>query len=359
MVVTPVGGAAVTTDYVVDTAGGLSHVVAEVRGGAVEALYVRAGGMLLSEIRGTTVRYPEAEGIGSVRSLLDGAGVQTDTWRYTAFGEETARSGTNANPYQFAGERNVGAVGLYQNRARWLGTSVGAFVSVDPLLRETASPYGYAHAEPIGNSDSTGLFGENIPAIAPSIRGFKERTQVGSSSGGTGGIFELWCRNADAQYIANNVPILGLLAQMYDARHCGVRIRYLVKEGDAPSYTPFQSEDILIQLSDFEDRPGFDQWPFGPARGKIKRNPWTGPDSNTGFSSNMWVTEAADWIAGFGPGERQLRALQTARVLENNLPVYALFTGPNSNTFARIVISSGARAPRPTNTPGWDAVWPP
>ncbi|MDX2022506.1 MAG: Calx-beta domain-containing protein, partial [Deltaproteobacteria bacterium] len=51
--VTPAGGgAAVVTDFVVDTHGGLSHIVAEVGGsGAVSAVYVRAGDMLLEELR--------------------------------------------------------------------------------------------------------------------------------------------------------------------------------------------------------------------------------------------------------------------------------------------------------------------
>ena len=43
----------VGTDLLVDTSGGLSHVVAEIdSSGAVTAVYVRAGDMLLEEIRG-------------------------------------------------------------------------------------------------------------------------------------------------------------------------------------------------------------------------------------------------------------------------------------------------------------------
>jgi len=172
MVVTPVGGgAAVATDFVVDTAGGLSQVLAEVRGGVVDALYVRAGDMLLSEIRGSDVRYPEAEGIGSVRSLTDATGAQTDTWRYTAFGEEVARSGTDAFPYQFAGERNVAAVGLYQNRARWLSTGVGAFVSVDPLERDTQVAYRYAESNPSRMTDPTGAFSVGEAGMVVAIIG--------------------------------------------------------------------------------------------------------------------------------------------------------------------------------------------
>jgi RHS repeat-associated protein len=157
-VTTPPGGAAVATDYVVDTQGGLSHIVAEVNGaGSVSAVYVRAGDMLLEEIRGGVPKYFEAEGIGSVRSLLDASGAVTDTWRYTAFGEELTHTGTGVNPYRFAGERYVGEVGLYQSRARWLDTGRGAFVSVDPLLRGTGTPYSYADQGPTFKTDPSGL----------------------------------------------------------------------------------------------------------------------------------------------------------------------------------------------------------
>jgi RHS repeat-associated protein len=92
----------------------------------------------------------------------------TDTWRYTAFGEELTHTGAGLNPYRFAGERYVGEVGLYQNRARWLDTGRGAFVSADgygaPAVAvdgDVTTPsrpfdYVYAGARPIGSIDPTG-----------------------------------------------------------------------------------------------------------------------------------------------------------------------------------------------------------
>jgi RHS repeat-associated protein len=161
MSVTPVSGPPSVVDYVVDTSGGLSHVVAEVTGGAVGVVYVRAGDMLLEEIRGGVPKYFEAEGIGSVRSLLDAGGARTDTWTYSAFGEGLGQTGTSAQPYQFAGERNVALAGLYQNRARWLSTSKGAFLSSDPLrgfdaYPLTQLPYSYGGLMPTTASDPTG-----------------------------------------------------------------------------------------------------------------------------------------------------------------------------------------------------------
>jgi hypothetical protein len=52
----------VATDLLVDTSGGLSHVVAEIDGsGTVTALYVRAGDMLLEEVRGAVAKMYEAD----------------------------------------------------------------------------------------------------------------------------------------------------------------------------------------------------------------------------------------------------------------------------------------------------------
>jgi RHS repeat-associated protein len=122
---------------------------------------VRAGDMLLEEVRGGVAKMYEADGLGSVRGLLDATGATTDTWSYTAFGETLSQSGTDGNPYQFAGERLVDSVGMYQNRARWLDTRTGRFVSVDPAEGNqqeptTFQPYLYGANAPTTLTDPTG-----------------------------------------------------------------------------------------------------------------------------------------------------------------------------------------------------------
>jgi RHS repeat-associated protein len=153
-VVTPSGGTAQTTDLLVDTSGGLSHVVAEVdASGTVSVVYVRAGDMLLEEIRGGVAKMYEADGLGSVRSLLDVSGAKTDAYTYEAFGSTLSSIGTDENPYRFAGERFVCEVGMYQNRARWLDTGVGRFTTYDHRF---PTGYVYTHADPVNYSDPTG-----------------------------------------------------------------------------------------------------------------------------------------------------------------------------------------------------------
>jgi hypothetical protein len=54
---------------------------------------------------------------------------------------------------------------MYQNRARWLDTGTGSFVSVDPLADLTGIPYVYAHADPLDRIDATGLADYNISSL--------------------------------------------------------------------------------------------------------------------------------------------------------------------------------------------------
>jgi RHS repeat-associated protein len=165
----------VGVEYLVDTSGGLSHVVAEVdSAGAVSVLYVRAGDMLLEEIRGGVAKMYEADGLRSVRGMLDASGARTDTWSYEAFGTTLSSTGTSANPYRFAGERFVGDVGMYQNRARWLDTRTGRFASVDPAEGQdrtpvTFRPFLYGAASPVSMADPTGLFFGGVSQVVLAV----------------------------------------------------------------------------------------------------------------------------------------------------------------------------------------------
>jgi RHS repeat-associated protein len=142
--ITTKNGLSVIRNYLVDTEGGLSHVVAETDyDGELVALYVRAGDELLAEIfpsprRGEgqgegAVRYYHPEGIGSIRVLTDTSAAVTDTYSYTAFGEPLSRTGTDPNPYQYTGEPRDSVTGLNYHRARWLDMGVGRFISSDSL----------------------------------------------------------------------------------------------------------------------------------------------------------------------------------------------------------------------------------
>jgi len=181
--VTPAGGGTATTaNYLVDTTGNLSQVVAESDGtGALTAIYVRANDELLAVLRptGTTTwatRCVHADGLGSIRVLTDETGTVTDTRGYEAFGTRNVTAGNDPLAFGFAGESFESLSKLAYHRARWMDPRVGRFVAMDPLLQEAPSnadldidnalsaatwarllPYSYGHDDPANFVDPSGM----------------------------------------------------------------------------------------------------------------------------------------------------------------------------------------------------------
>jgi RHS repeat-associated protein len=165
-------GTTTVVDYLVDTLGPLSQVVAETTtaGGGAAALssyYVR-GDDLLAVIRpGATEgawvsRFYHADGLGSIRVLTDEGGAVTDRYAFTAFGELLEHHGEDPTAYLFAGEQLDPNSGFYYNRARWLDPGVGRFASSDPWLGTQWDPsslhkYLYVSNNPESTTDPSGL----------------------------------------------------------------------------------------------------------------------------------------------------------------------------------------------------------
>jgi len=102
-----------------------------------------------------------ADGIGSIRALTDEAGNVTDRFEYDAYGVELSHTGSDPQPYRFAGEPFDQASQLAYHRARWMDPRVGRFVGMDPFGGSSFDPpslhrYVYANADPVGHLDPTG-----------------------------------------------------------------------------------------------------------------------------------------------------------------------------------------------------------
>jgi len=165
--VTAPDGTTTAKNYLVDTSGGLSQVVAEYDDtGQVNAFYVRGDQLLaLGRPGAGETRYFHGDGVGSIRLLTDETGTITDRYAYTAFGVELEHTGSDPQPYRFAGEPFDPNNGFYYHRARWMDPSVGRFVSMDPFegfLTEPATLHRYVYAmnRPVGVVDPSGLFGQ-------------------------------------------------------------------------------------------------------------------------------------------------------------------------------------------------------
>jgi len=100
-------------------------------------------------LRGTTKSFYEADGLGSITSLSNSAGVLAQTYTYDSFGNETASSGSLTNFFRYTGREFDTETNLYYDRARYLDPSTGRFLSEDPL-RFAAGPnfYPYVRNEP-------------------------------------------------------------------------------------------------------------------------------------------------------------------------------------------------------------------
>ena len=127
------------------------------------ACLTRGGDGLIAMDRGGVKSWYLYDGHGSVRMLANGAGQTTDTWTYDAWGETTSRTGVTENDYLYAGERFDRTTELYQLRARYLDPKTGTFLSLDPYQGNRHDPqslhkYMYANANPVNNTDPTGMW---------------------------------------------------------------------------------------------------------------------------------------------------------------------------------------------------------
>jgi RHS repeat-associated protein len=183
-------GTATAVDYLVDTSGALSQVVAETSSAALGALYVRGDDLLAVMRPGETAgtwksRFYHADGLGSIRGLTDESGAVADRYSFTAFGELLEHTGEDNNAYLFAGESLDPNSGFYYNRARWMDPAVGRFASTDPFQGRIFDPaslhkYLYASANPANFVDPTGR--ENLPSMLAALA-INARLAVGTVLG--------------------------------------------------------------------------------------------------------------------------------------------------------------------------------
>jgi RHS repeat-associated protein len=182
--VTPPTGPPTVINDLVDTSGRLSHVVAETdESGLLKAFYVRGDDLLAvmrplvpvpEAVADWRTRFVHADGSGSIRRLTDESAAITDGYTYTAFGELLAHTGTDPQPYAFAGEPYDPNTRFSYNRARWLDPSTGRFLAMDTFAGTDEDPaslhkYLYVGANPLNLVDPTGHVGEGGLAGTTSV----------------------------------------------------------------------------------------------------------------------------------------------------------------------------------------------
>ena len=104
-----------------------------------------------------TVLFYQTDQLGTTRLLTDGAGVVRGSFSYDAYGNSVGSTGSYSTPLNYAGQYRDAEFGLIYLRARYYDPATGQFLSRDPMVASTRSPYGYVGGNPLNGTDPTGL----------------------------------------------------------------------------------------------------------------------------------------------------------------------------------------------------------
>ncbi len=153
----------VTTNYTLDQAAGLPHVLSD---GTNSYLY---GNGRIAQYGDTGPEYFLTDGLGSVRQLVDNSGAVILTKNYQPFGEGLNHVGNEYSSYGFTGEM-TDLTGLIYLRARYYAPQSGRFLTKDVWPGEYTKPlslngWNYVAANPINRVDPTGLFPNNCDTL--------------------------------------------------------------------------------------------------------------------------------------------------------------------------------------------------
>jgi RHS repeat-associated protein len=154
------------TNYLYDGSSSIEELDAS---GGVLARYVQGGSIdePLSMQRAGANSFFSADGLGSITSLTNAAGLIAETYSLDSFGKQTASTGSLSNPFQYTGREFDSETGLYYYRARYYDLSTGRFLSEDPLKFYGGSPnfYSYVGSSPVNSVDPAGKSKEDVDAL--------------------------------------------------------------------------------------------------------------------------------------------------------------------------------------------------
>jgi RHS repeat-associated protein len=112
----------------------------------------------LAMLRSSATSYYNADGLGSITSLANGAGALTQTYSFDSFGKQLTSSGSLTNPFQYTGREFDAETSLYFYRARYYDTATGRFLREDSLrFRSGVNFYSYVRNSVLNNNDPYGL----------------------------------------------------------------------------------------------------------------------------------------------------------------------------------------------------------
>ena len=154
---TPTGGGATTQTFVWDTNRSIPALLMD-----SDSAYIYGPGSTPIEqvsLSGGTVRYLLSDLLGSVRGVVSSTGTLTASTAYDAWGNpETSGGLTTYTPFGYAGGY-TDATGLNYFIDRYYDPTTGQFLTLDPLVDQTAAPYAYVDGDPVNQVDLNALGG--------------------------------------------------------------------------------------------------------------------------------------------------------------------------------------------------------
>jgi len=138
--------------------------------------------------------YPLYNGIGTVRGLVDGDGVRTDSYSMDVFGVDLGSSGSTRAPYKFGGAWGylTDSSGLLQLGARFYWPELGRFVQQDPI-GDGVNWYAYVGNNPVRWVDPEGRSAQEV---------WETVKALGSYEGSWRAVFSPRCTGSAAYYKA-------------------------------------------------------------------------------------------------------------------------------------------------------------
>ncbi len=121
-------------------------------------------GQILPEIMDSETYWIHPDHLGSSSVLTDSRLKITNWYEYMPYGESLMELSNRDydNPYKFNGKEMDSQTGLYYYGARYYDPQRSFWLSVDPLVEITMSPYAYTWNDPVNYTDPTGMIGQRL-----------------------------------------------------------------------------------------------------------------------------------------------------------------------------------------------------
>ena len=149
-----------TTTFTWDASGSIPLVVQETAGSNTTSYLYGPGGLPVEQLSpsGAPLFYSHDQ-LGSTRLVTNASGTTQATYTFDPYGNLTASTnpGSITNPLRYGGQYTDAESGLVYLRARYYDPGTGQFITGDPAVASTLSPYGYVGGAPVNGSDPSGL----------------------------------------------------------------------------------------------------------------------------------------------------------------------------------------------------------